>query len=149
MEQDLDVILFDRFGQIARFMRRGKGPGVVFGCDDHTHCKTATPAFRREIILAILSQYPDGMRQKEIADEIHVSPSTMSEMIRRLEAEHYIERKQDPDDGRAAFIALTHAGARRAEEIKEARLMELRHIFKNLDDRDKQDLIRIVDKMFG
>jgi DNA-binding MarR family transcriptional regulator len=50
----------------------------------------------------------DGLRMGELARRARLSKQTMTELVRRLEGEGLVERRTDPDDGRASLIFLTH-----------------------------------------
>ncbi len=52
----------------------------------------------------------DGNSQRELADMMHVKPSTMNVMIKRMEKAGLIERKQDEEDGRASRVYITDKG---------------------------------------
>ena len=49
----------------------------------------------------------DGLRMGELAQRAHLSKQTMTELVRRLERDGLVERRADPDDGRAFLIFLT------------------------------------------
>ncbi len=49
----------------------------------------------------------DGLRMGELARRARLSKQTMTAMIRRLERDGLIERRDDPADGRASLIYLT------------------------------------------
>ena len=66
----------------------------------------------------------DGLRMGELARRARLSKQTMTEMIRRLEADRLVERRADPRDGRATLIYLT-ARSRKFEPVAEAVLAEL------------------------
>ena len=52
----------------------------------------------------------DGSRLTELAASAAVSLSTMAELVDDLESLGYVERQQDPADGRAKLVCLTTAG---------------------------------------
>jgi len=49
---------------------------------------------------------------KELADEVHLSPSTLVGILDRLEGKELIERNRDTEDRRRVRIRATDAGAR-------------------------------------
>lgn len=49
----------------------------------------------------------DGLRMSELARRARLSKQTLTTLIPRLERDGLIERRSDPDDGRAALIFLT------------------------------------------
>jgi len=49
----------------------------------------------------------DGLRMGELARRGRLSKQTMTELVRRLERDGLVERRADPDDGRASLIFLS------------------------------------------
>ena len=49
----------------------------------------------------------DGLRMGELAKRARLSKQTMTDMIRRLERDDLVERRNDPSDARASLIFLT------------------------------------------
>ena len=146
MMENLDVLLFDRFRFMGRHMRAGHAPGVM-NSDDSS--KPGSPAFQREFILAILHRSEGSMRQKDIAEDIRVSPSTLSEMLNKLETDGYVVRNTDPFDRRATLLSLTEKGEARAQDIEAERVKFFARLFKNLTDDEKLQLITLLDKLVG
>jgi DNA-binding MarR family transcriptional regulator len=61
-------------------------------------------------VLYALSTAPDGLRISELCDDVLLTQPGMSRLIARLEKNGLVERREDPDDGRASRIRLTPAG---------------------------------------
>ena len=101
----------------------------------------------RERILGILLEHEDGLRQKAIAEEMHIGPSSTSEFIDKLEQTGYIERRPDPDDGRATRIYLTEKGKARAYELEDERKERFASLFTALTDEEKEQLLALLDKL--
>jgi DNA-binding MarR family transcriptional regulator len=57
-------------------------------------------------------QYPSprGMRITALADRAGMSRQATTYLIRELEGKGYLERRPDPDDGRASLVHLTAKG---------------------------------------
>ena len=156
METDRNFMLLDRFRQVARLMRMGWTPDDIPTVKEKM-IRTSTASsgdscvrlFKREMILGVLMLSDDGMNQREIAEEMGVSPSTLSEMINRLVEDGYVERKADPGDRRARLLSLTEAGRIQGQEILEECACVLAFLFRNLEDGDKMELVRLLDKLLG
>lgn len=88
-----------------------------------------------------LWECPDGLRLTALAQTSRITKQSMGALVDSLEVWGYVERVEDPDDGRASRIRLTARGrrfardartfsreveARMAERIGERRLEELR-----------------------
>lgn len=61
-------------------------------------------------LLLTLRGASDGRRPTEMAQELHLSPSGVTRALLPLEKRGIVERKRDPDDGRASHVSLTPAG---------------------------------------
>jgi DNA-binding MarR family transcriptional regulator len=102
METDRNFLLLDRFRQVARLMRMGWTPDDIPTVKEKM-IRTSTASsgdscvrlFKREMILGVLMLSEDGMNQREIAEEMGVSPSTLSEMINRLVEDGYVYEAAD------------------------------------------------------
>jgi DNA-binding MarR family transcriptional regulator len=66
----------------------------------------------------------DGLRMGEIARRARLSKQTMTTMVRLLERDGLVERRSDPEDGRAALVFLT-ARAYAFRPVAHATLREL------------------------
>ena len=66
----------------------------------------------------------DGLQMGELARRARLSKQTMTDMVRRLERDGLVERRPDPDDGRASLILLT-ARSRAFEPIAQEVLRDL------------------------
>jgi DNA-directed RNA polymerase specialized sigma24 family protein len=118
MSESINLMILDRFRHVERMMRVAAPP-----CEDRSDSprsadteknsrqssqndkiSTAQGVLKRDAVLPFLLCNKRGMKQKEIADEIRVSPSTLSEMINRLVEDGYVERKADEDDRRAKTL---------------------------------------------
>ena len=105
------------------------------------------PGISRDRLLVIISEYPDGIRQKNLAEKAHINPSSTSEVVTKLEDDGYLLRTIDPSDKRATVLKLTEMGAVRAEEISGEREAFLDDYFGRLTDEEKQTLSDILDKL--
>ena len=52
----------------------------------------------------------EGTRPSELARRAEMTKQAMGELIGDLEAKGYVERRRDPEDGRAWLVALTERG---------------------------------------
>lgn len=107
------------------------------------------PPLSREHLLAIINKYPDGVRQKAVAEEVGINQSSTSELINKLESDGYLERKVDPSDKRATLLFLTEKGTARACEVEDAREERVQKLFAPLSDEEKQTLSALLDKLLA
>jgi len=80
-------------------------------------------------------------RQGELADMCMLDPSTVSRHVGQLARAGYVERRPDPDDGRAVHLVATGAGEQVAAEIARARQ---KVISEALGDWTADDVARLV-----
>jgi DNA-binding MarR family transcriptional regulator len=74
------------------------------------------------VLIPLLEE--DGLRMGEIARRARLSKQTMTTMVRLCERDGLVERRPDPDDGRATRVHLT-AKARRFQPAAERVLAHL------------------------
>jgi DNA-binding MarR family transcriptional regulator len=74
------------------------------------------------VLIPLLEE--DGLRMGEIARRARLSKQTMTTMVRLCERDGLVERRPDPDDGRATLVHLT-AKARRFQPAAERVLARL------------------------
>ena len=98
-EDKLELLLFD----VARFR------SIVF--DDFMQAFNLTRA--QWWTLANLFRH-DGLTQRDLAERLEIGAVTESGLIDRLEAQGWVERRDDPADRRVKKVWLS----RRAEDIK-------------------------------
>jgi MarR family transcriptional regulator for hemolysin len=80
---------------------------VAAGLDD------AAPA--RSVLVALVDL--DGIRMSDLARRLSLSNSSITAAARGLAERGLVERRDDPEDGRAARLFLTEAGRARAAAI--------------------------------
>ncbi|MEN2741372.1 MarR family transcriptional regulator [Microbacterium sp. X-17] len=69
------------------------------------------------VMLALWEREPRSV--KELSDALQLEPATLSPLLKRLEANGYVERRRSSSDERALEVTLTHAGRElRAEAEK-------------------------------
>ncbi|MCC8090589.1 MAG: MarR family transcriptional regulator, partial [Oscillospiraceae bacterium] len=105
------------------------------------------PPLSRERVLVVVLDHEDGVRQKTIAEELHVNPSSVSEFIDKLEDDGYLERRVDPDDKRATRVYLTEKGRARAYEVTDEHQAKFKKLFQPLTDAEKEQLLALLTKL--
>jgi DNA-binding MarR family transcriptional regulator len=63
----------------------------------------------QRMVVRIVGRFP-GISAGELAQVLHVHPSTLTGVLKRLENRNLITRTPDPTDGRRARFALTDSG---------------------------------------
>jgi DNA-binding MarR family transcriptional regulator len=75
----------------------------------------------QRLVVRIVGRFP-GITSGRLAHILHVHPSTLTGIMKRLEERGLIERKPDPYDARKALLFLTQAG--RALDVPAAGTIE-------------------------
>ena len=73
------------------------------------------------MLLAILRRKPDGIAdsQRELAEELHVTPATVTVSLRSMERDGYVKKIVDNNDMRRKRIALTDKGRKVLDKLDE------------------------------
>src|SRR5699024_820319 len=106
-----------------------------------------TTLFRSHPVLILLYRY-ETLYVKDLAELLHVSPSSASQLLSKMEAEDYIVRELDPDKRRYTFVKLGENGVKAIRKMEEIRnqitskyLMKLSHeeltVFKEVAEKIK------------
>jgi DNA-binding MarR family transcriptional regulator len=70
-------------------------------------------------LLNLLSQYEDGLNQKEIGKNLFIKPSSVNQILVKLEKMNYITRTIDSSDKRVLIVTITPSGKEILEKGKE------------------------------
>ena len=103
------------------------------------------------LILSTISMTPDDeMGVSALATELRYSPSRLSHALRRLEADGWVARSPDPDDGRAQRVRLTPEGQARIDVIAPKHVVEVRHrVFDQLTKAQVDQMGAISDALLA
>jgi DNA-binding MarR family transcriptional regulator len=88
-----------------------------------------------------------GVSQKRLADEIGVTPGTISIRVDRLVDEGLAERRSDPESKRNSLVALTDQGLELFKRIAPAHLANERRLLASLSDEDRRALVGLLRKL--
>lgn len=90
-------------------------------------------------ILFIIDREPQ-CTQKMLTDQIEVDPGSITRQVKRLEAEGYIRREDDPRDNRLTRIFLTARGRRYVDRKMELRREFLRRMLAGIPPKEVERL---------
>jgi MarR family transcriptional regulator, organic hydroperoxide resistance regulator len=65
----------------------------------------------QRLVVRIVGRFP-AISAGEVADILHLHPSTLTGVLKRLEDRGLLQRRPDPADGRRALLQLTARGRR-------------------------------------
>jgi DNA-binding MarR family transcriptional regulator len=97
-------------------------------------------------LLHLISQN-DGANQRDLAEQMDVRPSSMTEMLIKLERAGLITRKQDEQDQRAMRIYLTESGRKAAEQSTETSGDFTVSLFNCLTEEEREQMLAIIEKL--
>ena len=136
MKKTTDELLFEQIMKAPRSVRR-KAFEFPF----------PRPFFVRERLLIVADSYEDGVRQKALVEELDISPAAVSELVSKLEKDEYVTREADQSDKRATLIKLTDLGKARAAELADERNERFSKLFTDLTDKEKDQLLKLLEKL--
>ncbi len=88
-----------------------------------------------------------GVMQKDIAERMGIKPSSVTEVLKKLEEKDYILRLKDENDLRKIRIYITLAGEKELEKIKNNRDQHEEMIFNSLTEDEKDTLYDLLRKI--
>ncbi|KRK64174.1 transcriptional regulator [Companilactobacillus tucceti DSM 20183] len=98
-------------------------------------------------VLAIL-RLEDGLSQSYLADVLDLRPSSIAELLKKLENSNYITRKEDEKDKRNKLVYLTDDGRKKADTNAEAKNEDVNDdFFAGLNDDEKQQFGNYLQKI--
>ncbi|WP_182348368.1 MarR family winged helix-turn-helix transcriptional regulator [Tomitella gaofuii] len=100
-----------------------------------------TPA-QSTALTTVLDHGP--LRMGELAEREQIRMPTVTAIIRRVEKLGLVQRRPDPDDGRAVLVELTASGRERLEHVARERNVLLAALLEQLTDGDRQAIAAAV-----
>lgn len=94
-------------------------------------------------IIAVLGQHDNQFYQNELAKQVHVRPSSLSQVLGRLEQDHLITRERDSHDRRQVLVSLTAKGQEKNKQIQAEREEFVDALLNQLSIHDCEEMIRI------
>lgn len=86
----------------------------------------------------------DGASLSELADHVGLTLSTMSTLVDGLAAQGLVNRREDPEDRRRMTLTLTELGRNRHEAARDAALISLREMLRQLSPSDRATVTRAM-----
>ncbi|WP_105617600.1 MarR family winged helix-turn-helix transcriptional regulator [Vallitalea okinawensis] len=79
----------------------------------------------------------DGRTQKELSAIMGIQPSTVTQMVHRMEKSALLEKQADPNDQRATRIYITEKGKEVYHQLEELFTRMEENYFKNFSEGEK------------
>jgi DNA-binding MarR family transcriptional regulator len=99
------------------------------------------------VLITLVTAPGMRLRMSDLGTQRMLTPSGITRVVVRLEKQGLVRREPDPDDGRAAFAALTRPGLealRRAQVVHHATVREL--YLGRLTQHELDRLARLLEK---
>jgi len=82
---------------------------------------------------------------KNISDHLRIKPSSATPVINKLFKKNILKRIADKKDRRIVYITLTKSGLKEIEKKHNQIKENIKKIFENLSEKNKKDLIKILN----
>ncbi|WP_129045329.1 MarR family winged helix-turn-helix transcriptional regulator [Companilactobacillus metriopterae] len=96
-------------------------------------------------VLSILSK-EDGLIQSQLAEIIDIRPSSLAELLKKMEDNNLVTRSESEEDKRIKHVYLTDEGKAMAKGLS-AEATESEMFFQGLSDEEKQQFSDILEKI--
>lgn len=97
--------------------------------------------------LVMIGRLGNGARQGEVAEAVGVEPPSLVRIIDQLVALGYVERRDDPRDGRAKTVHLTDSGREQFARTEAALNEFRRQLFVGIPDQDIEACMRVMAQL--
>ena len=98
------------------------------------------------ICLRLLAAH-DGITQRDLAAELHLSRPTVSKMLRAMEKGGIVERRSDAADQRLTCVFLTVAGRDLETKLRQVASDYVSATIGTLPEGDRRELERLLDEL--
>ncbi len=103
--------------------------------------------YREQSRLLMLIAENEGVIQRDLAEEMDVRPSSMTEMLSKMEQLGLIYRQQDERDQRVLHIFLTEQGKNAAKDSQTATQKITGALFGGLTDDEIKQMLALTEKL--
>ncbi|KAA2251388.1 winged helix-turn-helix transcriptional regulator [Solihabitans fulvus] len=126
--------------QLVRFIRLVGRASAQFTTAQKGGIERASYALLAHLVL-------DGpQRTTALAEAVHSDTSTVSRQSGALVQHGLVERRADPDDGRACLLAATERGTRVFEHNRRERNRHIARLTDHWPDEDRRTLVTLLDR---
>ena len=87
------------------------------------------------------------MTQRQLAEEVRVTPATICGTLKRMEKSGLVRREGDSGDGRVTCVSLTDAGKRCCERLRTELDIPYGRLFDGFSREELQRLYDFVERM--
>ncbi len=98
-------------------------------------------------IIMILTKYPEGIPQNDIAKQTYLAAPTVSLTLKQMETLNYIERIPSEVDSRKTIVKLTNVGYELDNQIRECFKIIEDKMIQNISKEELEHFEKILEKM--
>jgi DNA-binding MarR family transcriptional regulator len=111
------------------------------------------PATEAQVTILRLVILRDGLTPAQLADELHVARSTVSNLLKGLIRDRLVERRTEPHDARVVVIVATAKGRAILQTFRQDRTAALRMALEGFPEHahqiDAEDLATTLRRLLG
>ena len=100
------------------------------------------------LVLRILAEN-DGLSQMELAEKLDIRPSSLGELVAKLEESGHVERRPNENDKRVMNVYLTEKGREAVNAFVNPRQKAADEWCAGMSDEEKEQLSGLLDKMIA
>lgn len=99
-------------------------------------------------LLGVLHE-KDGLTQRELGEVLDIRPSSVGELVRKLEMGGLVVRKNNERDRRVMNVYLTDAGRELVSDTSSVRTEIQACVFKDISEEEKDVFARVLERMIA
>lgn len=85
--------------------------------------------------------------QRDLQEEIEITSSSASELLKKMEEHGLVKRSADPANARSLIVEITDAGKAKAAELNAEKAEKTAKLFAALSDEEKEQFAQMLDKI--
>lgn len=133
--------LLDQFADLTKSMIKAWKLELLTHVDDKL-----SPA-QVGVLMALQRHEPCSNR--ELADDLDISRSAVTQMLDGLFEQGYVYRQEDPNDRRISNLALSARGTQLVQQLDKVRKQFFDRLTRELDDQELAQLISLNQKLIN
>ncbi|MBT8452629.1 MAG: MarR family winged helix-turn-helix transcriptional regulator [Deltaproteobacteria bacterium] len=117
-------------------------------CDKVMHRKLAEAGLtvpQYDLLMSLMKK--DGQTQQELAERLLVVKSNVSSLLSRAERDGFVERRENPEDGRGKVVTLTGAGKRLARRGWKVQAEVVTTMFESMTPRELEQVAQTMKRV--
>jgi DNA-binding MarR family transcriptional regulator len=138
---DVDVAI--RIGAAWRNLRRGASNAVL---RDYFYGGEPEPLDSGQMDTLDILVQRSSWRMSDLAEALHVDPSTATRAVQRLLKPGLAERSTDSDDGRVVMVQATEAGRALHQRVDQRRAYVIAALMGAFTDEERTDLADLMTR---